>query len=198
MNLGFLVFLAVFVVVFIIWPNLINYIQRDIQQKIKDKDFEGAERQLRWALPLSFGGGKTLMLRGFLHMVKGDVDSALRDFNTLNSSGRGNSLYLRMRGLVYFEMREYAKSIKDFETALVYRPGETDAYSMLIEAKRVSGQLEDAMTDAEAFQKARPNQAKAYFRRGKVKVSMDMIDEAISDFTVAITMDDAFSDARSS
>lgn len=144
-------------------------------------------------------------IQGLAYKKKGDLQGALKKFNTaLEIYPESSSVYLE-RGLIRLEQDDTDGALKDVSHAIKLDPENHEAYRARAKIYEQNGKKEEASqelkkaSDIESGKLERNSAvlptARAYVERGNKKMDAGELDEAMIDFNKAIEMDPNFTDA---
>ena len=125
---------------------------------------------------------------------QGDYSGALEKLDAAQKSGEDTEMVYRGRGIADMGLADYQGAVKDFETALSANSGQVktadyDISYYLAVAQFRSGDIQGAADTYSAIIALKPNEASAYFLRGKTELKLEEHDNAIADFNRAVQLD---------
>ncbi|TNF43672.1 MAG: tetratricopeptide repeat protein [Cytophagales bacterium] len=85
-------------------------------------------------------------------------------------------------GLYAFENEEWTNAAKAFSDWLRAHPNDSQAFWFKAQAEEYGGNLEAALTDYSSLLTLEPENAEAYFARGRVRYQLKQYNEALDDF----------------
>lgn len=126
--------------------------------------------------------------RGLAEAHLGKYDSAKLDYWRIIKSGIKSSLGYEGLGYLYKDMRQYKKSIAEFDTAILVDSNNTILYYIRGIDKDRIGLDKDAIADFSQVIKIDPCYADAYYSRGIIKSKLGKNEEAIKDYAKALVL----------
>jgi tetratricopeptide (TPR) repeat protein len=128
------------------------------------------------------------MTRGNAYIRKGEVDSALRDYEEAVRIQPDNYDALVNRGNAYARKKEWDKSTRDYDEALRLNPKSFQAYCNRAMNHLAAGDLDRALADLTESVRLNPNFAEAYSRRSIVLLRLKRKDAALADVDSAVRL----------
>src|SRR3990172_1567065 len=133
--------------------------------------------------------------RGTAYAVKGNTDSAIRDYNTAIEINPNDADVYNNRGIAYTVNGALDSAIRDYNTAIEINPNDADTYYNRRVAFKKKGDLDSAIRDFNKAIEINPNYADAYYNRGNAYAKKGNLDSAIVDFNKAIELNPDFAGA---
>ncbi len=133
------------------------------------------------------------MRRGIAKFYKQLYEEAILDFNTALDKDQTNHYAYKSRGLTYMLMGDYNSAIKDFFTALGFKPC-AEYLDNLGDAYQRSGDLESALKYFDIAVEYSNTNARIIYNRGVVHLKAHNLQKTIDDFSRAIELDQNFPD----
>jgi len=124
--------------------------------------------------------------RGTAYAVKGNTDSAIRDYNTAIEINPNDADVYNNRGIAYTVNGALDSAIRDYNTAIEINPNDADTYYNRGVAFKKKGDLDSAIRDFNKAIELKPNYADAYNNRGNAYSDEGNFDSAIKDYSKAI------------
>jgi tetratricopeptide (TPR) repeat protein len=130
--------------------------------------------------------------RAISYRQKGEIDSALADYNEAIRINPKHARAFNNRGTLYKEKGDLDRAIADFGEAIRLDPKFAAAYFNRGNAYDDKGDDAKALADLEAAIKLDPKNAAAFTVRGVVWRRKGDFDRAVADFTQAIELDPGY------
>jgi tetratricopeptide (TPR) repeat protein len=127
--------------------------------------------------------------RGFSHLMLGELERAIADYDEAVRLDPENNLVYSYRGLVYKELGEYENAIADYDEAIRLNPDYAYAYYNRGSAYSDIGEYEKAVEDYSKTLLLDPADDTAYNGRGIAYYEMGEYEQAIDDYSEAIRLD---------
>ena len=178
-----------FVLVFLIWPKVIQQLEKTLRKTYESGDIEKLGQQLKWAVPLSLESGRILLLRAHFHFNQGDYPRTFDDLGLILKRRPENTVARMYRAAVYGSLGQYEESLEDYEDVIFYSPNHSEAYNWAIRVHILLGQLDAAQTHANELVSRQPDRSSSYFRRASVYTSRNQLDLALADYAKGIELD---------
>jgi tetratricopeptide (TPR) repeat protein len=126
--------------------------------------------------------------RGLIWMRKGELDTAIRDFDdTINRDPR-HSLAYQARGRAWYQKSEFDRAVTDFNKVIDLEPKSFIGYFYRGVALKGKGEFDRAITDFDRSIRLNPNLFNAYKYRGDTWLLKRNFDQALVDFNQAIKL----------
>jgi tetratricopeptide (TPR) repeat protein len=153
-------------------------------------DYEGAVRYFNFSvelMPANAGGHHWL---GKTHYKLQNFSGALSDFTREIELAPGDAYAHQWRGGTYYELGQPTEALVDLTTSLLLRPKFGEAYSLRAEVHASLGNLKEAESDftKALLQISGSDRCDLYFSRGKIRLNLQDLDGALSDFSNAIQL----------
>ncbi len=103
-----------------------------------------------------------------------------------------NSNLYRQRAKLLLRQKKWDEAIWDLNTAIAIKPKRTPYYIARAQAYRGKGDLNGALEDVATVLKIFPKSASAYLERGRIRAAMSQDEDAIADFSKAMTVASRF------
>jgi len=132
---------------------------------------------------------KTYMLRGIAYRNRGDLSSAISDYNEAIALRSTNPIAYGNRGLLLYSIGDWEGAIADFDSALELDPLNVNSYNNRGIIRYSYGDIEGAISDFNEAIKLNPGFLLSYRGRGIARYAQGDLIGAISDFTQAIEID---------
>jgi tetratricopeptide (TPR) repeat protein len=136
-----------------------------------------------------------LMMRGGAHWQKGELDSAIRDFDRHIELFPKSSVGYNGRGLVYRDKKELDKSLADFDEAVRLDPRSPVQYINRGYTLALKKEFDKAIADYDEVIRLAPRYANAWYYRGLAWSNKKEYDKAIADYDESIRLDPRFAPA---
>lgn len=143
---------------------------------------------------LDFDGEKTvnlLNLRNFAlnSAQNGDYSEAIALLSQLIHRYPQNAIDYNNRGLIYFQSGESDKAFCDYNVALQINPNLVSAYNNRANYYAAQGELIEAIADYDRALDINPSYVRAWINRGITLRDLELYEEAIDNFEVALLFD---------
>ncbi|MEZ6066652.1 MAG: tetratricopeptide repeat protein [Planctomycetaceae bacterium] len=132
---------------------------------------------------------RLLNTRGYLHLVRGDLDAALADFNVAVGIDLKYPQPYNNRGLVWISRGEPAKAVADFDSALRIDPDYVDALNNRGYALTQLKKYGEAIASLTRATELDQNYVNAWNNRGLAYHFDGKFEQAASDFTRSIELE---------
>ena len=133
--------------------------------------------------------------RGNAYFEKGELASAISDFNRAIELDPKLAKVYNNRGSAYLTQGKLSQAMSDFNKAIEIDPNLVKAYNSRGDIYRAQGDLSRAISD---FSKAiiiNPNYAQAYDNRGAAYARQGSLSQALADFNKVIEIDPNYAEA---
>lgn len=161
--------------------------------KFSQANFVGAIDDYTAAIKLAPTRGVLYLQRGLARIEEGLFDLALTDLDKALDYDKPNGLAILIcRGKAHFGLKNYAKALDDFNSAIKSDPKASLAFIGRAEAYLALGEDDKSLHDLEQALKLDPMQPHAYFLRAQVFKRKNMKDQAIEDLHKAVELDKAY------
>lgn len=176
-----------------IWTNVIKLYPNDYKgymnrtsYKTKNKDWKGALADTQKAMKLNPIKDIIYYNRGFIYENTGKIDWAIRDYtkaialsdNTLESA------FLN-RGILYFQLDQYQKALKDFDMCIELEPKASEAYfNKGLVCKKIKNYKDAILNFSKAIE--RGNNYRFYINRAAIFSLLGQKKKAIEDYSNAL------------
>jgi tetratricopeptide (TPR) repeat protein len=127
--------------------------------------------------------------RGSIYYLLGDYNNALSDLSLAIEYDDKNVLFLFNRATLYMKLGLFSEALYDGNHIIEIDRKNIDGYKILYLANFELQKFQDAKTACDILLKLEPNNARAYFSRGKCQVALGNLLEAISDYSQSIEID---------
>lgn len=117
-----------------------------------------------------------------------DFEAAVADYTDAIRVNPYKSKYIYYRGLAYFELGNYEKAKKDFQTTLAMDGANADLYVKLAYLKQQENDLKGAIEDYTKAIEFNPKFAAPYYYRGLIYLQVLLHDKACADLKKAINL----------
>ena len=166
--------------------------------KEKQKEYEKAIYHYTKAIQLKpdFLEADAYNNRGNVYAEKGDLDTAIKDFDTAIHLNPNYTNAYNNRGLTYAEKGDFDTAIKDFDTAIQIDPNFIEAYNNRGGSYYDKGNFDLAIQDFNTAIQLKPDHAAAYNNRGLAYANKGDFDTAIKNYRKAIELDPNDTTAR--
>ena len=108
---------------------------------------------------------RSYALRAWIHTIKGDLNFALKDYNTLLADYPESHIFLTRRGFIYYWKKNLEGALADFNQALKVNPDVTVAYFGRNLVYSAQGNGNQAKADMEKVRQSDDGLAEHYFNR---------------------------------
>ncbi len=114
---------------------------------------------------------------------KGDLDSAISNYNNAISADQSNELAFESRGLMYLKKGNLDQAIYDYTKAIGLKPGNANLYTSRASAYLQKGGTSDgqALSDFSSAIRLDPGQGFAYYGRSLIYYSKKQYKDALND-----------------
>lgn len=118
------------------------------------------------------------------------VDDALAELTEAIATAPQDAVPRRQRGLVFFEVGEYALTLSDLSDAIRLAPEDADTYVARAHAWYIQGHSDKAIEDyTQALDRGVEAASEAYAGRGNAYESLGDIAKAVADYAEAVRLD---------
>lgn len=119
----------------------------------------------------------------------GDYSQAIALLSQLIHHYPQNAIDYNNRGLIYFQSGESDKAFCDYNVALQINPNLVSAYNNRANYYAAQGQLMEAIADYDRALDINPSYVRAWINRGITLRDLELYEEAIDNFEVALLFD---------
>ena len=130
--------------------------------------------------------------RGLDFMAKGELDSAIDNFDKTIKLDPASPIAHYNRGIAYWYKREFDRAIQNYDKALVLDPYFALAYSNRGLTYKDKGEFDRAIEDYDKALALDPNYVSAYISRGVAFLDKDDLNRAIEDCDKALRLDPCY------
>jgi tetratricopeptide (TPR) repeat protein len=134
-------------------------------------------------------------VRGNVHYVNGDLDRALKDYDTALSLHPENSSAFNNRGLIWHNKGDLEKALSDFDAALCINPNYAEALNNRGNVWRAKGDIDKALKDYDVALVINPKDGEVFNNRGNVWREKGDLDKALLDYSAALERKPMFDEA---
>jgi tetratricopeptide (TPR) repeat protein len=139
--------------------------------------------------------------RGQIHLQRGDIFRAIRDFDHALSIAYGlapleEGVIAAARGVARTKLGQYEGAIADFTRAIELHPSRADLYNARAWAYLKAGKSGHGLPDAERALQLNPAFAAALDTRGQILEALGRHEEAIADFRRALALDPGIEESK--
>jgi len=127
--------------------------------------------------------------RGTIYLNRGQLEDALRDFDTAIRINPYYLIYYSNRAQAYIRLKNYTNALKDLTAAVTLNPAYLSGYVYRAMMYDWQGEHDKALADLTTTVTLKPDFVLGYYNRGLVELSIGHYDEAIDDFSKALTLD---------
>ncbi len=152
---------------------------------IQNRDTKAAIAVAQAAVAATPSDPAILEALGMAYLAAGDSGQAIEAFNKLVTLQPASPLPLMRLASAQFGAKQVDASIQTLRKALVIKPDLLEAQRQIIVAQLTAGRVEDALKEAKAVQKSRPNEAVGFSLEGDVFASQKKSAEAASAYAAA-------------
>ena len=135
-----------------------------------------------------------MMNRGTAYAAKGELYTALRDYDEAIRLDPKNSGAYVDRALALARIGELESAMNDYSKAISLNPQQWEAYFNRAAELRDRGELCEAVDDLEKVMELHPGFAGAYMNRANIYVRQGELDQAIDDYNAALLRDPNLAD----
>jgi tetratricopeptide (TPR) repeat protein len=157
-------------------------------------DYEEAIRYFDKSIDQNSSFIESYIERGVAYAMLNDFDASIEDFNQALEMDESNVYALGSRGWAYARSGDYEAAVGDFNRVLEINPLFKDSAMTLGDSQRVTiSAYIDAVADLEAANETieqGEDNSKTYRRRGIAYLNLGQLDDALTDLTQAIELDD--------
>jgi tetratricopeptide (TPR) repeat protein len=139
--------------------------------------------------------GYALFWRGSGWLDRGELDNAIKDFDTAIRINPRDAASFNARGNAWNYKQEYDKAIKDYDVAIRLKPKIAITFTNRGNAWRNKQEYDKAITDYDEAIRLDPKDPDAFINRGLVWRSKQEYDRAIRDYDEAIRLDPKYTGA---
>lgn len=127
--------------------------------------------------------------RGTIYLNQGQLEDALRDFDTAIQINPYYLIYYSNRAQTYIRLKNYTNALKDLTTAVTLNPEYLSGYVYRAMMYDWQGDHDKALADLTTTVTLKPDFVLGYYNRGLVELSTGHYDKAIADFSKALSLD---------
>lgn len=127
--------------------------------------------------------------RGTIYLNRGQLEDALRDFDTAIRINPYYLIYYSNRAQAYIRLKNYTNALKDLTTAVTLNPEYLSGYIYRAMMYDWQGDHDKALADLTTTVTLKPDFVLGYYNRGLVELSIGHYDKAIDDFSKALSLD---------
>jgi tetratricopeptide (TPR) repeat protein len=127
--------------------------------------------------------------RGLSRHEKGELDSAIGDYNEAIRLDRKNAHAYSNRGVAWHQKKDVDKAIADFDEAIRLDPKQSEIYNNRGNALLGKKEYDKAIADLNEAIGINPQYAAAYCNRGKAWREKGEFDRAVADYEESIRLD---------
>jgi tetratricopeptide (TPR) repeat protein len=122
-------------------------------------------------------------------LKEGKPRESLEYLNKAIDKDASNAEAFNMRGVAYFELKEYQNAMMDYDQAIKIQPDQYKAYLNRALLSSFQNKADKALEDYNKALQLAPDTADLYLNRGQVLVQLDSSAAAIRDFEKATQLD---------
>jgi tetratricopeptide (TPR) repeat protein len=167
-----------------------------VELKLKERDFTGAEKDLKAVLGALPDNYQALLLLGKAFLGQGKLDEAQKSFNRLIELQAQNPEGYYQRGIVWRLQKNGGAAMADFESALALNPKLLDAFGQIVgllaSRKDFTAALARCDQQLHMLKDSSFHQAFIMSVKGRLYMAQDMAKEAESAYQAAILADPNF------
>ena len=115
-------------------------------------------------------------------MKEGRYKEAIEYLNKAIDKNATNADAFNMRGVAYFELKEYQNALMDYDQAIRIRPGDYRTYLNRALLTNAQNQPDKSLQDYNEAIRLAPDTADLYLNRGQILAGLDSLNAAIRDF----------------
>jgi len=134
------------------------------------------------------GSSEAFLEKAKEQLQKGNAKEAVQYLNQAIDKDPANAKAFNMRGAAYFELKDYANALLDYEQAIKIDPKDYKPYFNRASVKMEKSDWEGALNDCTKAAEIQPDTAGIYVKRGISYAALLKIPEAINDFNKAISL----------
>lgn len=157
---------------------------RQAEIKYDHKDYAGAISELNKFIDININYYKGYLFRGVVKSNLNDYRGAIADYDKAIKNNFACGDAYSCRGKAYSNLGNYIKAIEDFTQAMVFSQ-DSENYLLRGYCKAKLNDYRGAIDDYTAAIKRNPQNAKAYYRRGILRINNDMKDIGCLDLSKA-------------
>lgn len=169
-----------------------GYFYSQALEKMKEKDYESAIRDLDLAIEYHPKLYEAYIDRGWAKYLLDDTEGALEDCNNVDGISPGNAGTYHLRGIVYNKMRLFENAIDNFNSAEKLSAGNADIYFFRGAAYLETRQYDKAIADIDKVLSTDPNNTVALVMRAQCYYSKGAAELAKKNFEAALNIDKNF------
>lgn len=127
--------------------------------------------------------------RGLSYRALGQLDDAYGDFTAAISQAKNPAIAYFQRGQVAAEQENDVDAIHDWQQAITFNPNCAEAHHEMGLAQSKAGENAAALASFDRVLEINPNWAAAYLERGNIQQQLGNIDDAKTDWQLAVLND---------
>lgn len=121
-------------------------------------------------------------------LQKGNAKEAVEYLNQAIDNDPENAKAFNMRGASYFELKDFANALLDYEKAINLNPADYKPYFNRASVKMEKSDWEGAFNDCTKAAEIQPDTSEIYVKRGMINAALLKVPEAIGDFDEALQL----------
>ena len=126
--------------------------------------------------------------RGRARQTKGDMESALADYNEAIRLKPDYAFAFNNRGTVHQHNGNLDDALADYEKAIHLKHNYADAFNNRGTVRKLKGNLEDALANYNEAIRLKPDYASAFYNRGDARKDKGDLEGALQDYNEAIRL----------
>ena len=123
-------------------------------------------------------------------MREGKTKEAIEYINKAIEKNISNAEAFNLRGVAYYELKEYPNALLDFNQSIKLQPDSYRPYFNRALLRTSENKTDSALVDYNTAAKLAPDTSDVFLNRGQLLVQMDKLPEAITDFEKATRLNE--------
>ncbi len=176
---------------------MLAFFHRNIPNLIRISDPINTEKVVKSVLLLTVycslfisctGSSEAFLDKAKEQLQKGKAKDAVEYLNQAIDKDPENARAFNMRGVAYFELKDYANALLDYEKAINLNPKDYKPYFNRASVKMEKSDWAGALNDCTKASEIQPDTAEIYVKSGMIHAALLKVPEAINDFDKALKL----------